>query len=81
MLADSPVGAYAVKQTSGTLEPLGDIYDSAPYGYVVPKDETDFAARHRRGPQGDRRPTAPTRTCSRSGASSSGGIDNFAVNP
>lgn len=43
-LADSPVGAYAVKQTSGKLELLGDIYDSAPYGYVVPKDQTDFAA-------------------------------------
>src|SRR6266511_4311683 len=43
MLADSPVVAYAVKQTSGQLELLGDIYDSAPYGYVVKKDQTDFA--------------------------------------
>lgn len=42
-LADSPVGAYAVKQTGGKLELLGDIYDSAPYGYAVPKDETEFA--------------------------------------
>lgn len=42
MLADSPVCLYAVKQT-GQLEALGDIYDSAPYGYVVPKDQTDFA--------------------------------------
>lgn len=42
-LADSPVGAYAVKQTNGKLELLGDIYDSAPYGYVVPSDQTDFA--------------------------------------
>jgi polar amino acid transport system substrate-binding protein len=42
MLADSPVGLYAVKQT-GQLEALGAIYDSAPYGYVVPKDQTDFA--------------------------------------
>jgi polar amino acid transport system substrate-binding protein len=42
MLADSPVGLYAIKQT-GQLEALGDIYDSAPYGYVVPKDQTDFA--------------------------------------
>lgn len=44
MLADSPVGAYAVKQSSGALELSGDIYDSAPYGYVVPKAETEFAA-------------------------------------
>ena len=42
-LADSPVMAYAVQQTDGQLELLGDIYDSAPYGYVVPKDQTDFA--------------------------------------
>jgi polar amino acid transport system substrate-binding protein len=43
MLADSPVTAYAVKQTNGQLELLGGIYDSAPYGYVVKKDQTDFA--------------------------------------
>jgi polar amino acid transport system substrate-binding protein len=42
-LADSPVMAYAVEQTNGQLELLGDIYDSAPYGYVVPKDQTEFA--------------------------------------
>ena len=43
MLADSPVVAYAVKQSGGKLEPLGDIYEAAPYGYVVPKDQTEFA--------------------------------------
>ncbi|MEV4350193.1 ABC transporter substrate-binding protein [Actinoplanes sp. NPDC049596] len=43
MLADSPIVAYAVKQTNGTLELVGDIYDSAPYGYVVAKDQTEFA--------------------------------------
>ena len=42
-LADSPVIAYAVSQTNGQLELAGDIYDSAPYGYVVPKAETEFA--------------------------------------
>ena len=42
-LADSPVMAYAVQQTGGQLALLGDIYDSAPYGYVVPKDQTQFA--------------------------------------
>jgi polar amino acid transport system substrate-binding protein len=42
-LADSPVIAYAVKQTNGQLELLGDIYDAAPYGYVIEKDQTDFA--------------------------------------
>jgi polar amino acid transport system substrate-binding protein len=42
MLADSPVCAYAVKQSPG-LALVGDIYDSAPYGYVVGKDQTDLA--------------------------------------
>ena len=41
--AASPVMAYAVKQTNGQLELLGKVYDSAPYGYVVKKDQTDFA--------------------------------------
>lgn len=44
VLADSPVTAYAVQQTNGQLELLGDIYDSAPYGYAIAKDQTDFAA-------------------------------------
>jgi polar amino acid transport system substrate-binding protein len=44
MLADSPVAAYAVKQSAGKLEPLGGVYQAAPYGYVLPKAETAFAA-------------------------------------
>jgi polar amino acid transport system substrate-binding protein len=43
MLADSPVCADAVKKTNGQLALAGQIYDSAPYGYVLPKDQTDFA--------------------------------------
>jgi polar amino acid transport system substrate-binding protein len=43
MLADSPVVAYAVAQTEGQLEVLGDNYDNAPYGVAVPKDDPDFA--------------------------------------
>ncbi|MFW3172120.1 ABC transporter substrate-binding protein [Geodermatophilus sp. CPCC 206100] len=42
-LADSPVMAYAVQQTGGQLELLGDIYDAAPYGYVIPQDQAEFA--------------------------------------
>lgn len=42
-LADSPVIAYAVKQTGGKLEQVGDVYDSAPYGIVVPKNSGDYA--------------------------------------
>ena len=44
MLADSPVVLYAAKQSQGKVEALGTIYDAAPYGYVVPKAETAFAA-------------------------------------
>lgn len=43
MLADSPVCAYAVLQTDGDLELVGDIYDAAPYGFVVNQAETQFA--------------------------------------
>jgi len=43
MLADSPIGLYAVKQTKGQLEAVGKVYDAAPYGFVIPKTETDFA--------------------------------------
>jgi polar amino acid transport system substrate-binding protein len=43
MLADSPVGGYAVKQSNGQLALLGDVYDGAPYGYVVGKDQQQLA--------------------------------------
>jgi polar amino acid transport system substrate-binding protein len=43
MAADTPVGLYAVKQTNGAVEALGKSYDAAPYGYVLPKAETEFA--------------------------------------
>jgi polar amino acid transport system substrate-binding protein len=43
MLADSPVVLYAIQQTQGKIEQLGQIYDAAPYGYVIPKAETQFA--------------------------------------
>jgi polar amino acid transport system substrate-binding protein len=38
VLADSPVMAYAVQQSNGALELTGEVYDAAPYGYVVAKD-------------------------------------------
>ena len=37
-LADSPVAAYAVKQSEGKLKSTGEEYDSAPYGIAVNKD-------------------------------------------
>ena len=43
MLADSPVTAYAVSQSGGKLELLGDVYDAAPYGVVVAKNNKQLA--------------------------------------
>jgi polar amino acid transport system substrate-binding protein len=43
MYADSPIVAYAVEQTGGTLEALGEIRDAAPYGIVVAKEDTELA--------------------------------------
>ncbi|ADJ50898.1 ABC transporter substrate-binding protein [Amycolatopsis mediterranei S699] len=41
-LADSPVVDYAVKQTNGALEVVGEPYDTAPYGIVLGKNSGDF---------------------------------------
>jgi polar amino acid transport system substrate-binding protein len=37
MSADSPVTAYAIKQSGGKIEAAGQIFDSAPYGWPVAK--------------------------------------------
>jgi polar amino acid transport system substrate-binding protein len=79
MLADSPVGLYAVQQT-GQLEPLGDIYDSAPYGYVVPKDQTDFANLLVEALQAAKADGSYMAALKKY-AVEAGAIDNFAVNP
>lgn len=43
MSADSPVVAYAIKTSKGSLQSLGSIYEAAPYGYVIKKDQLGFA--------------------------------------
>ncbi|GAB3810592.1 ABC transporter substrate-binding protein [Micromonospora zhanjiangensis] len=43
MLADYPVGVYAVTTANGALELLDKMYEAAPYGYVVAKTQTQFA--------------------------------------
>ena len=37
VLADSPVNAYAAKQSNGAFEVVGSAYGTAPYGIPVPK--------------------------------------------
>lgn len=39
MWADSPIVAYAIEQTGDKLEQLGDVFESAPQGIVVSKDD------------------------------------------
>ena len=80
MLADSPVGLYAVKQTGGQLEALGQVYDAAPYGYVLPKAETEFAqaivdALKALDTSGDYKKALST------WGNDTGAISDFAVNP
>ena len=41
-LADSPVVDYAIKTTDGGIEAIGTPYDTAPYGIVLNKGQTDF---------------------------------------
>lgn len=43
MLVDLPPAIAAVDSTGGTLELLGEQYDSAPYGYVLTKDAAGVA--------------------------------------
>ena len=80
MLADSPVGLYAVKQTNGQLEALGNIYDSAPYGFVVPKTETDFADAIA-GALKDIAADGSYKAALDKWGNSSGAITDFTVNP
>ena len=80
MLADSPVALYAVKQQPDALEAVGDIYDSAPYGIVVPKDQTELAdaiAEALKAIKED----GTYDTVLKNWGNESGAIDDFAVNP
>lgn len=43
MAADSPIIGYALSQTNGQLEKLGDVYDSAPQGIAVAKSDKALA--------------------------------------
>ena len=39
MLADSPITQYQVKQNGDKLQLAGDVYDAAPYGYAIGKNQ------------------------------------------
>ncbi|MGW6279466.1 ABC transporter substrate-binding protein [Kribbella sp. NPDC055071] len=80
MLADSPVVLDAIKQTNGQLQQLGDIYDAAPYGYVIPKAQTEFAQAIVKALQ-ELNTDGQYKTILQKWNNDSGAITDFAVNP
>lgn len=80
MLADSPIVAYAVKQSGGKLAALGDIYDSAPYGFVVAKDQTQFAGAIAEALT-ELKSEGTYDAILKKWGTDQGGIDNFTVDP
>lgn len=80
MLADSPIVAYAVKQSDGKIESVGDIYDAAPYGYVIPTDDTEFADAVAEALTSLKEDGSYDAILEEWGVQE-GGIDEFAVNP
>lgn len=80
MAADSPVTQYAVKQTAGKIQTVGQVTGAAPYGVVLPRAETQmgellakaFTALHADGTY--------ARILERWGQTS-GAVSTFAVNP
>lgn len=80
MLADSPVIAYAVKQANGKLAAVGKIYDAAPYGYVIPKNDGQFGQAIVKALQ-DLQQNGDYMKILKSWGVQQGAISNFAVNP
>jgi polar amino acid transport system substrate-binding protein len=80
MLADSPIVAYAVKQSGGKIEAVGDVYEAAPYGYVLPKAQTEFAQAIADALKALDASTEYTKVLGRWG-NESGALSDFAVNP
>ena len=80
MAADSPISLYAVKQQGEELEALGDIYDSAPYGIVIPKDQKEFGEAIAAAFTSMKEDGSYEEILKNWG-NESGGIDEFAVNP
>lgn len=51
MVADSPVVGYVVKKSDGQIEALGEVFESALHGIVVPKNKPELAEAIRAGLQ------------------------------
>ncbi|CUW08262.1 ABC transporter substrate-binding protein [Propionibacterium freudenreichii] len=80
MLADSPIVDYAIEQSNGSLEALGDMYDAAPYGIVLAKGDTDMANLVSKALASLKQDGIYQKILDKWG-NSAGGVDDFAVNP
>ncbi len=80
MLADSPIVDYAVAQSNGVLEPLGNMYDAAPYGIVLASEDTEMADLVSKALDSLKADGGYQAILDKWG-NSDGGVDQFAVNP
>ena len=78
MSADSPVTAYAIKQSGGKLQAAGTITESAPYGWPVAKGSTLAQALQKARAVADRQRHLP-QICTKWGVQS-GEIKTSAIN-
>lgn len=79
MSADSPVTQYAVAQSNGKLETVGEVTESAPYGFVIPKGEDAFGNAIVAALKSLKSDGTYDQILKKWGLS--GGIDSFALNP
>lgn len=80
MLADSPIIAYAISKSGGKLEALGELYDAAPYGWVVPLDQPDLAKALQKAAESAKADGTYAAALEKWGATT-GAVDTFVVNP
>lgn len=80
MLADSPIIAYAISKSGGKLEALGALYDAAPYGWVVPKDQADLAQALQKAAAAAKADGTYAAALEKWGATA-GAVKSFVVNP
>lgn len=78
--ADSPIALYAIKMSGDSIEQLGESYDAAPYGVVVPKEQTQFAEAIRQA-YVDLRASGHYDAILATWNQSDGAVDAFEVNP
>lgn len=81
VLADSPVNAYAAKQSQGAFKIVGQVYGTAPYGIAVPHgaNYTGFAEAIQ-GALQDLQKSGAYQAILKKWGIQAGGINNFTIN-